>query len=188
MENQRKSHNKNLLLVLLIVFHGLAIVTVCSSQELFQVNSFVFCGRVENHLPIPQGGFSGSIEVRQGESLYFWTEIKVLAEGMTMLKSRGELPILHAWGYKGTIITPISIGITKEDWHNNRDLIQWQFSQLGYFTWRTQSQNTCLATGTWYVSVVDANGNPVSTPNSPVAVRPSIQIIQNSGGTDEQNR
>jgi hypothetical protein len=25
MENQRKSHNKNLLLVLLIVFHGLAI-------------------------------------------------------------------------------------------------------------------------------------------------------------------
>ncbi len=78
-----------------------------------------------------------------------------------MLKSRGQMPIYHAWGSENGICDILDIGITKESWTEHGNAIRNQVAKRGFFFWRTQSFKRNLKEGNWYVSVLDANKKPV---------------------------
>ena len=93
----------------LIVF-GLSFFTNISiAQSLFEVERESFCRRVENYEPVIP--FSGVAEMKKGEGLFLWMEIKAGERALTMLEAKGEMPVYHAWASEIGVVDLINIGI-----------------------------------------------------------------------------
>jgi hypothetical protein len=159
----------------LIVF-GLSFFTNLSiAQSLFEVERESFCRRVQDFEPVIP--FSGVAEMKKGEGLFLWMEIKAGERALTMLEAKGEMPVYHAWASEIGVIDLINIGIMKEKWLEQTNAIRNEVKRRGFFTWRTQSYKRNLKEGRWYVSVLDANKKPVKKSGSGTeAFRPEIVI------------
>ncbi|MBM4322079.1 MAG: DUF2914 domain-containing protein [Deltaproteobacteria bacterium] len=165
-----------LLLQLALIFIVLLISEIESyPQPLFEVTREAFCREVRDREP--QQPFSDFAEVRKGDGLFLWMEIKAGERALTMLEAKGELPIYHAWALEVRVLDLINIGITKERWLEQADAIRGEVNRRGFFTWRTQSYKKNLKEGRWYVSVLDANKKPVKKLGSGTEVfRPEIVV------------
>lgn len=159
----------------LIVFALSFFTNLSIAQPLFEVEREAFCREVRDHEP--QTLFSGVAEIRKGEGLFLWMEIKVGERALTMLEAKREMPVYHAWASEIGVIDLINIGIMKEKWLEQADAIRNEVKRRGFFTWRTQSYKRNLKEGRWYVSVLDANKKPVKKSGSGTeAFRPEIVI------------
>ena len=81
--------------------------------------------------------FSGVAEIKKGEDVFLWMEIKAGERALTMLEAKGQMPIYHAWASEKGVTDIIDIGITKERWLELASAIKNQFRKQGFFTWRT---------------------------------------------------
>ena len=121
--------------------------------------------------------FSGVAEIKKGEVLWLWMEIRAGERAMTMLKAKGQMSIYHAWASEKGVTDVIDIGIKEKNWTNNADTIRNQFKNQGFFMWRTQSFKRNFKEGRWYVSILDANKKPVRKIGAGTeAFRPEIVI------------
>jgi hypothetical protein len=145
------------------------------AQPLFEVERESFCRRVQDYEPVIP--FSGVAEMKMGEGLFLWMEIRAGERALTMLEAKGEMPVYHAWASEIGVIDLINIGITKKKWLEQADAVRNEVKQRGFFTWRTQSYKRNLTEGRWYVSVLDANKKPVKKSGSGTEVfRPEIVV------------
>ena len=159
----------------LIVFALSFFTNLSIAQPLFEVERESFCRRVQDYEPVIP--FSEVAEIKKGEGLFLWMEIKAGERALTMLEAKGEMPVYHAWASEIGVIDLINIGITKEKWLEQADAIRNEVKQRGFFTWRTQSYKRNLKEGRWYVSVLDANKKPVKKSGSGTEVfRPEIVV------------
>jgi hypothetical protein len=144
---------------------GLSFFTNLSiAQPLFEVERESFCRKVQDYEPVIP--FSGVAEMKRGEGLFLWMEIKAGQRALTMLEAKGEMPVYHAWASEIGVVDLINIGITKEKWPELADAIRNEVEQRGFFTWRTQSYKRNLKEGRWYVSALDTNKKPVKKSGS----------------------
>ena len=121
--------------------------------------------------------FSGVAEIKKGESVFLWMEIRAGERALTMLEAKGQMSIYHAWASEKWVTDIIDIGITKERWLKLREAIRGEVKQKGFFTWRTYSAKRNFKEGRFYVSVLDANKKPVRKSGSGTeAFRPEIVI------------
>ncbi len=152
---------------------------IVKAQPLFEVERESFCREVRDHEPL--NVFSGVAEIRKGDGIFFWIEIKAGPRALSMLETRGELPIFHAWASRIGVTDLINVGIRDDVWIKNREVIRNEVKMRGFFTWRTQSFKRNFREGIYYVSILDANKRPVrKTGASNEAFRPEIiiRIIQ----------
>jgi hypothetical protein len=157
-----------LIVFLIAISHG-------NAQPLFEVERESFCKVIREREPVDP--FTGIAEIRKGEGIFLWMEIKAGERAMTMLKAKGQMPIYHAWASEKRVADIIDVGITKERWMELASAIRSQFRQQGFFTWRTQSFKRNFKEGRWYVSILDANKKPVRKSDSgQEAFRPEIVI------------
>ena len=121
--------------------------------------------------------FSNVAEIRKGEDVFLWMEIKGGERALTMLEAKGQMSIYHAWASEKGVTDIIDIGITKERWLELANAMRNQFREQGFFTWRTYSAKRNFKEGRWYVSVLDANKKPVRKVGPGTeAFRPEIVI------------
>jgi hypothetical protein len=145
------------------------------AQPLFEVERESFCKEIREREPVDP--FTGIAEIRKGEGLFLWMEIKAGERALTMLEAKGQMPIYHAWASEKGIADIIDIGMTKERWVELASAIKSQFKNQGFFAWRTQSFKRNFKEGLWYVSILDANKKPVRKSDSgQEAFRPEIVI------------
>ncbi len=145
------------------------------AQPLFVVERESFCKGIQGREPTDP--FSGIAEIKKGEGVFLWMEIKAGERTLTMLKAKGQMSIYHAWASERGVTDMIDIGITKERWLELTHEIENQFRKQGFFTWRTQSFKRNFKEGRWYVSILDANKKPVRKSGSGTeAFRPEIVI------------
>ena len=142
---------------------------------MFEVERGSFCKALRDREPIDP--FMGIAEIKKGGGIFHWMEIQAGERALTMLESKGQMPIYHAWASEKGVTDVIDIGITKERWLEQGDAIRSEFKKRGFFTWRTHSHKKNLKEGRWYVSVLDANKKPVRKSDSgQEAFRPEIVI------------
>jgi hypothetical protein len=166
---------KILLRIVLILIVFFIAISYGNAQPLFEVERESFCKVIRDREPIDP--FTGIAEIKKGEGIFLWMEIKAGERALTMLEAKGQMPIYHAWASEKRVADIIDIGITKERWMELASAIRSQFKQQGFFTWRTQSFKRNLKEGLWYVSVLDANKKPVRKSDSgQEAFRPEIVI------------
>jgi hypothetical protein len=166
---------KTLLLFILVSFVFVIIPAYGNSQPLFEVERESFCKTIHEREPVDP--FTGIAEIKKGEGIFLWMEIKAGERALTMLEAKGQMPIYHAWASEKGIADIIDIGMTKERWVELASAIKNQFKNQGFFTWRTQSFKRKFKEGRWYVSVLDANKKPVRKVGSgSEAFRPEIVI------------
>ena len=166
---------KTLLLFILVSFVFVIIPAYGNAQPLFEVERESFCKVIREREPVDP--FTGIAEIRRGEGIFLWMEIKAGERALTMLEARGQMPIYHAWASEKRVADIIDIGITKERWVELASAVRSQFRQQGFFAWRTQSFKRNFKEGRWYVSVLDANKKPVRKLGSgQEAFRPEIVI------------
>jgi hypothetical protein len=166
---------KTLLLFILVSFVFVIIPAYGNSQPLFEVERESFCKTIHEREPVDP--FTGIAEIKKGEGIFLWMEIKAGERALTMLEAKGQMPIYHAWASEKGIADIIDIGMTKERWVELASAIKNQFKNQGFFTWRTQSFKRKFKEGRWYVSVLDANKKPVRKVGSGSdAFRPEIVI------------
>lgn len=159
-------------LVLLILF---LFQTNTHAQPLFEVQRDSFCRSIQKNEPADP--FSGVAEIKKGEAVFLWMEIRAGERVLTMLDAKGEMPVFHAWASEVGITDMINIGITKERWLELREAIRSEVKQKGVFTWRTYSVKRNFREGRWYISVLDANKRPVRKVGSgQEAFRPEIVV------------
>jgi hypothetical protein len=145
------------------------------AQPLFEVERESYCRGVQGHEPMDP--FSDVAEIKKGEGVFLWMEIKAGERALTMLEAKGQMPIYHAWGSEKWVTDIIDVGIMKERWQERSSAIKSQYRQQGFFTWRTQSFKRNFKEGRWYVSILDANRKPVRKSGSgQEAFRPEIVI------------
>ena len=145
------------------------------AQPLFEVERESYCKAIHDRKPIDP--FTGIAEIKKGEGVFLWMEIKAGERALTMLETKGRMPIYHAWASDVGVTDRIDIGIAKEKWLEQVDAIRDEFKKRGFFTWRTQSFKRNFREGRWYVSVLDANKKPVRKSGSgQEAFRPEIVI------------
>jgi hypothetical protein len=158
---------------ILVVLHIL--VPHASAQPLFEVERESFCKGVQDREPM--NSFSNVAEIRKGEDVFLWMEIKGGERALTMLEAKGQMSIYHAWASEKGVTDIIDIGITKERWIELSGAMRNQFREQGFFTWRTYSTKRNFKEGRWYVSVLDANKKPVRKVGPGTeAFRPEIVI------------
>jgi hypothetical protein len=151
------------------------LTTDANAQPLFEVERESFCRGVQGHEPMDS--FSGVAEIKKGDEVFLWMEIKGGERALTMLEAKGQMSVYHAWASEKGVTDLIDIGITKERWLELSNAMRNQFREQGFFTWRTQSFKKNFKEGRWYVSVLDANKKPVRKSGSgPEAFRPEIII------------
>jgi len=156
-----------------VVLHIL--VPNANAQPLFEVERESFCKSIQGREPTDP--FSGITEIKIGEGIFLWMEIKAGERAMTMLEAKGQMPIYHGWASEKGVIDIINIGITKQRWLELANAVRNQFREQGFFTWRTYSAKRNFKEGRWYVSVLDANKKPVRKSGSGTeAFRPEILI------------
>ena len=157
----------------ILVVHIL--VPYAISQPLFEVDRESFCKGVQEREPMSP--FSGVAEIREGESVFLWMEIRAGERALTMLEAKKQMSIYHAWASGKGVTDIIDIGIKEKNWTEQAAAIRNQFKKQGFFTWRTYSAKRNFKEGRWYVSVLDANKRPVRKVDSGVeAFRPEIVI------------
>lgn len=145
------------------------------AQPLFEVERESFCKGIGEREPVDP--FTGVVEIRKGEGVFLWIEIKAGERALTMLEAKGQMSIYHAWASEKWVTDIIDIGITKERWVELAGAVKNQFRKQGFFTWRTQSFKRNFKEGRWYVSILDANKKPVRKSGSgQEAFRPEIVI------------
>jgi hypothetical protein len=153
----------------------LMVIAHSSAQPLFEVQREFFCKTIQGREPASP--FSGVAEIKKGEPVFLWMEIRAGERALTMLEARQGMPIYHAWASDAGVTDMIDIGITKERWAEQADAIRGEFKRRGFFTWRTQSMKRNFKEGRWYVSILDANKKPVRKIGLGVeAFRPEIVI------------
>jgi hypothetical protein len=146
-----------------------------TAQPLFEVERESFCKGIREREPVDS--FTGIAEIRKGEGVFLWMEIKAGERALTMLEAKGQMPLYHAWASQKWITDVIDIGIKKKDWTEQAEAIRKQVKKQGFFTWRTQSFKRNFKEGRWYVSVLDANKKPVRKSGfGTEAFRPEIVI------------
>jgi hypothetical protein len=166
---------KTLLLFILVSFVFVIIPAYGNAQSLFEVERESFCKTIHEREPVDP--FMDIAEIKKGEGIFLWMEIKAGERALTMLEAKGQMPIYHAWATEKGVADIIDIGITKERWMELSSAIKSQFKNQGFFTWRTQSFKRKFKEGRWYVSVLDANKKPVRKVGSGSdAFRPEIII------------
>jgi hypothetical protein len=157
-----------LITVFIFIPHGHA-------QPLFEVERESFCKGVQGREPM--NPFSGVAEIKKGEGVFLWMEIRAGERALTMLEGKGQMSIYHAWASEKGVTDIIDVGITKERWLELREAIRGEVKQKGFFTWRTYSAKRNFKEGRFYVSVLDANKKPVRKSGSGTeAFRPEIAI------------
>ena len=157
----------------LIVF--LIIPAQGNAQPLFEVERESFCKVIREREPIDS--FTGIAEIRKGEGVFLWMEMKAGERALTMLEAKGQMPIYHAWASEKWVTDVIDIGIKEKDWTEQANAIRNQVRRQGFFTWRTHSFKRNFKEGRWYVSVLDANKRPVRKSGSGTEpFRPEIVI------------
>jgi hypothetical protein len=145
------------------------------AQPLFEVERESFCRVIREREPVE--GLAGTAEIRRGEGVFLWMEVKAGERALTMLQAKGQMPIYHAWASEQWITDVIDIGIKEKDWTEYAAAIRNQVRSQGFFTWRTHSFKRNFKEGRWYVSVLDANKKPVRKSGSGTeAFRPEIVI------------
>jgi len=158
---------------ILVVLHIL--VPHASAQPLFEVERESFCKGIQDREPM--NSFSNVAEIRKGEEVFLWMEIKGGERALTMLEAKGQMSIYHAWASEKGVTDIIDIGITKERWLELANAMRNQFREKGFFTWRTYSAKRNFKEGRWYVSILDANKKPVRKVGPGIeAFRPEIVI------------
>jgi hypothetical protein len=158
---------------ILVVLHIL--VPHASAQPLFEVERESFCKGVQDREPMNH--FSNVAEIRKGEDVFLWMEIKGGERALTMLEAKGQMSIYHAWASEKGVTDIIDIGITKQRWLELANAMRNQFREQGFFTWRTYSAKRNFKEGRWYVSILDANKKPVRKVGPGTeALRPEIVI------------
>jgi hypothetical protein len=166
---------KILLRFVLISIVFLIAISHGNAQPLFEVERESFCKVIREREPIDP--FTGFAEIKKGEGVFLWMEIKAGERALTMLEAKGQMPIYHAWASEKWVTDIIDVGITKERWQELSSAIRSQYRQQGFFTWRTYSFKRNFKDGRWYVSVLDANKKPVRKSGSGQEVfRPEIVI------------
>jgi hypothetical protein len=159
--------------LVLIAFY--IIETFADAQPLFEVERDSFCRGIQDREPISP--FSGVVEMKKGEGVFLWMEVRAGERALTMLEGKGQMSIYHAWASEFGVTDVIDIGITKERWLEAVSAIRNEFKKRGFFTWRTQSFKRNFKEGLWYVSILDANRRPVRKFGSgQEAFRPEIEI------------
>ena len=166
---------KTSLLFIFVSFVFVIIPAYSNAQPLFEVERESFCKGVQEREPMSP--FSGVAEIKKGEGIFLWMEIKAGERALTMLEAKGQMSIYHAWASEKGVTDIIDIGLTKERWLELASAIKNQFRKQGFFTWRTQSFKRNFKEGRWYVSILDANKKPVrKTGSGTEAFRPEIVI------------
>ena len=75
--------------------------------------------------------FSGVAEIKKGEGVFLWMEIRAGERALTMLEAKGQMSIYHAWASEKWVTDIIDIGITKERWLELREAIRGEVKQKG---------------------------------------------------------
>jgi hypothetical protein len=173
---------KTLLLIISLLITLLIAIAHGNAQPLFEVERESFCKGIHDREPVNH--FSNVAEIKKGEEVFLWMEIKGGERALTMLEAKGQMSIYHAWASERGVTDMIDIGITKERWLEQASAIKNQFRKQGFFTWRTYSTKRNFKEGRWYVSVLDANKKPVRKSGSGTeAFRPEIVIKFASNGS-----
>jgi hypothetical protein len=159
------------------------LTTYGMAQPLFEVGRESFCKTIHEREPVDP--FTDIAEIKKGEGVFLWMEIKAGERALTMLEAKGQMSLYHAWASEKWVTDIIDVGITKERWQELSSAIRSQFRQQGFFAWRTQSFKRNFKEGLWYVSILDANKKPVRKSDSgQEAFRPEIVIrFVNKGST-----
>jgi hypothetical protein len=166
---------KTLLYPVLILIAFLIAISHGNAQPLFEVERESFCKVIREREPLDP--FTGIAEIKKGEGVFLWMEIKAGERALTMLEAKGQMSLYHAWASEKWVKDIIDVGITKERWQELSSAIRSQFRQQGFFKWRTQSFKRNFKEGLWYVSILDANKKPVRKSDSgQEAFRPEIVI------------
>jgi hypothetical protein len=151
------------------------LTTYGMAQPLFEVGRESFCKGVQDREPM--NSFSNVAEIRKGEDVFLWMEIKGGERALTMLEAKGQMSIYHAWASEKGVTDIIDIGITKQRWLELANAMRNQFREQGFFTWRTYSSKRNFKEGRWYVSILDANKKPVRKVGPGTeALRPELVI------------
>lgn len=159
---------------ILLIFNIL-VVSGPNAQTLFEVEKESFCREVINNKPV--NVLSGIAQIKRGDGIFFWIEIRAEKRALRMLETKCEFPIFHAWASKIGVIDIINVGIKKDAWIKNREIIRTELKARGIFTWRTQSFKRNFQEGIYYVSILDANKRPVrKTGAGNEVLRPEINI------------
>jgi hypothetical protein len=175
LEGLRIYSMKTLFQFTLVLIAFFIIETPAIAQPLFEVERESFCRSIQDR--VPNSPFSGVAEIKKGEGVFLWMEIRAGERALTMLESKGHMAIYHAWASEVGVTDVIDIGITKERWLEQAGAIKGEVKKQGFFTWRTQSSKRNFKEGRWYVSILDANRRPVRKIGSGTeAFRPEIVI------------
>ncbi len=173
--NNSCSIPKTFLLAISILVLPFFINTHANAQPLFEVERESFCKGVREWEPVDP--FTGVAEMKKGEGLFLWMEIKAGERALTLLEAKGQMSIYHAWASEKGVTDIIDIGIKGKTWKEKADAIRNQLKRQGFFTWRTYSAKRNVKEGRWYVSILDANRKPVRKVGSGTeASRPGMVI------------
>jgi hypothetical protein len=143
-----KLGTKNLLHLLFLLVIFFILYATASARPLFEVERGSFCRVIREREPVDS--FTSVAEIRKGEGVFLWMEIKAGERALTMLEAKGQMSIYHAWASKKWVTDIIDIGITKERWLEQTNAMKSQFKNQGFFTWRTQSFKKNFIEGLWY--------------------------------------
>ena len=149
-------------------------VSLCEGDSLIQVTRSTFCGTVAEREPI--NIVSEEVQMKRSKELFFWMEYTAGKAALDYLEKHGELPIFHYWR-RGIVVTDHpDVGITQEQWLENRDKIRARVEKKGFFTWRTFSYKQNIVPAKYNISVLDANEDAVASVGSNRPLRPEIKI------------
>ena len=97
----------------------------------------------------------GSILLKEGEELYFWSLIAVNQDGVNFLEEHGFLEIKHDWRSSSVFcrLNSIPVGITQDKWKEIREVKLADYAENGWFTFRTKSSKKVFCYGDYTVSV-----------------------------------
>lgn len=144
--------------LLLLTLIGLPCACLGGSN-LYEILEVTYCRGVDQNAPM--GIFREKASISAGQALYCWTRIRVLPDGVRMLRSLHRLPVRHAWIRNGLkVFTAAEPSITQQQWEKNRKQIEWMISESkdGCFEWRTHSLvRNDAEEGSWRVVALDAN-------------------------------
>jgi hypothetical protein len=165
--------------IVLAVFIMLPFSCAIGAEPLFSIKSYQFCRDVVDNTPrLP---YENPTQIGKKEKLWIWLEISVTPQGHRFLRNLSKFPVYVIWGKDDWLIgKTIDIGITPEQWQANEQGIYWKSknSPDSTFTWRTHAVRETLASGEYYISILDANRRPVTTLDDTAAsCRPNIELI-----------
>jgi len=162
-------------LAILVSMVSFAVPFAGVAQPLFEVERESFCRLIREREPVDS--LARIAQIKRGEGVFLWMEVKAGERALTMLEAKGQMPVYHAWASEKWITDVIDVGMKEEDWTEHAVAIRNQVKRQGFFTWRTHSLKRNLGEGHWYVSVLDANKKPVRKSGSGTeAFRPEIVI------------